>query len=177
MVEVKKTPESASTKCSVKPSWSPCRSNCQIKFKESITNLLPQPPLIDVALREFEGDVDVLVLDRLVGDLRHEVLRLAVKVLEVVAVRHVRQQQRLLGCSFSGVVKIQDSEFNKRYSNNNQLSCVKHTKQFYVLCIQFLFLEGYVLGSAKEWSLGCVKRAPVARGGPDTGIAQPRDIF
>ena len=32
-----------------------------------------------------------------------------------------------------------------------------------------------VQGSAKEWSLGCVKRAPVARGGHDAGITQPRD--
>ena len=30
-------------------------------------------------------------------------------------------------------------------------------------------------GSAKEWSLGCVKRAPAARGGQDAGITQPRD--
>ena len=32
-----------------------------------------------------------------------------------------------------------------------------------------------VQGSAKEWSLGCVKRASVARGGQDAGITQPRD--
>ena len=29
--------------------------------------------------------------------------------------------------------------------------------------------------SAEQWSLGCVKRAPVARGGQDAGITQPRD--
>ena len=33
----------------------------------------------------------------------------------------------------------------------------------------------YVQGSAKEWSLGCVKRARAARGGQDVGITQPRD--
>ena len=35
-----------------------------------------------------------------------------------------------------------------------------------------------VQGSAKEWflgSLGCVKRAPGARGGQEAGITQPRD--
>ena len=31
--------------------------------------------------------------------------------------------------------------------------------------------------SAKEWALGCVKRAPAARGGQDAGITQPRDHF
>ena len=31
----------------------------------------------------------------------------------------------------------------------------------------------YLQGSAKEWSLGCVKRAPDARGSQDTGITQP----
>ena len=30
-------------------------------------------------------------------------------------------------------------------------------------------------GSAKERSLGCVKRAPAARGGQDAGITQPKD--
>ena len=30
-------------------------------------------------------------------------------------------------------------------------------------------------GSAKEWSLGCVKRAPAAKGGQDAEITQPRD--
>ena len=29
--------------------------------------------------------------------------------------------------------------------------------------------------AAKEWSLGCVKRAPAARGGQEAGITQPRD--
>ena len=29
--------------------------------------------------------------------------------------------------------------------------------------------------SSKEWSLGCVKRAPIARGSRDAGIRQPRD--
>ena len=29
--------------------------------------------------------------------------------------------------------------------------------------------------SAKEWSLGCVKRAPAARGSQGAGITQPRD--
>ena len=32
-----------------------------------------------------------------------------------------------------------------------------------------------VQGSAKEWSLGCVKRAHAARGGQDAGITQPSD--
>ena len=32
-----------------------------------------------------------------------------------------------------------------------------------------------VQGLAKEWSLGCVKRAPAARGSQDAGITQPRD--
>ena len=32
-----------------------------------------------------------------------------------------------------------------------------------------------VQGSAKEWTLGCVKRAPVARGDQDAGITHPRD--
>ena len=32
-----------------------------------------------------------------------------------------------------------------------------------------------VQGSAKDWTLGCVKRAPAARGGQDVGITQPRD--
>ena len=35
--------------------------------------------------------------------------------------------------------------------------------------------SGHVEGSAKEWSLGCVKRAPAAREGQDAGITQPRD--
>ena len=35
--------------------------------------------------------------------------------------------------------------------------------------------EVIIQGSAKEWSLGCVKRAPAARGGQDAGITQPRD--
>ena len=30
-------------------------------------------------------------------------------------------------------------------------------------------------GSAKEWTLGCVKRASAATGGQDAGITQPRD--
>ena len=30
-----------------------------------------------------------------------------------------------------------------------------------------------VQGLAKEWSLGCVKRAPMARGTQDAGIMQP----
>ena len=34
-----------------------------------------------------------------------------------------------------------------------------------------------VQGSGKEWSLGCVKRAPVARGDQDVGITQPRDLY
>ena len=33
----------------------------------------------------------------------------------------------------------------------------------------------HVQGSVRELSLGCVKRAPVARGGQDAGITQPRD--
>ena len=32
-----------------------------------------------------------------------------------------------------------------------------------------------VQGSDKEWSLGCVKRAPAARGDQGAGIMQPRD--
>ena len=35
-------------------------------------------------------------------------------------------------------------------------------------------VEGYVQRSAKEWSLGCVKRAPAARCGQGAGITQPR---
>ena len=38
-----------------------------------------------------------------------------------------------------------------------------------------LGLANVIQGSAKEWSLGCVKRAPVARGVQDAGITQPRD--
>ena len=34
-----------------------------------------------------------------------------------------------------------------------------------------------IQGSAKEWSLGCVKRAPAARGSQDAGITQPREPF
>ena len=33
----------------------------------------------------------------------------------------------------------------------------------------------YVQGSAKEWTLGCVKRNPVAREGQDAEITQPGD--
>ena len=36
-----------------------------------------------------------------------------------------------------------------------------------------VFLSSYVQGSAKEWSLGCVKRAPGVRGGQDAGTTQP----
>ena len=39
-----------------------------------------------------------------------------------------------------------------------------------LFCVQIC----YVQGSAKEWSLGFVKRAPVARGGQDAGVTQPR---
>ena len=40
----------------------------------------------------------------------------------------------------------------------------------------FCVVEGMctVQGSAKEWALGCVKRAPAAKGGQDAGITQPR---
>ena len=35
----------------------------------------------------------------------------------------------------------------------------------------------YVQGLAKEGSLGCVKRAPVARGAQDAELTQPRDHY
>ena len=35
--------------------------------------------------------------------------------------------------------------------------------------------KDHVQESAKEWSLGCVKRAPAARKGQGAGITQPRD--
>ena len=34
-----------------------------------------------------------------------------------------------------------------------------------------------VQGSAKEWSIGCVKRAPAARVIRDMGITQPKDHY
>ena len=37
------------------------------------------------------------------------------------------------------------------------------------------FLTISVQGSFKEWSLGCVKCAPAARGGQNAGITQPVD--
>ena len=37
----------------------------------------------------------------------------------------------------------------------------------HILCV--------VQGSAKEWSLGCVKRAPAARGGQDAVLTKLRD--
>ena len=33
----------------------------------------------------------------------------------------------------------------------------------------------FVQGSAKEWSLGCVKHVSFARGGQDLGFKKPRD--
>ena len=40
------------------------------------------------------------------------------------------------------------------------------------------FLKQVIIqGSAKEWSIGCVKLAPADRGGQDAGITQPRDNF
>ena len=33
----------------------------------------------------------------------------------------------------------------------------------------------HLQGSAKEWSLGCMKCAHTARGGQEAGITQPRD--
>ena len=35
----------------------------------------------------------------------------------------------------------------------------------------------HLQGSAKEWSLGCVKRAPTARVIRDMGITQPKDHY
>ena len=36
-------------------------------------------------------------------------------------------------------------------------------------------VKAYLQGSAKEWTLGYVKRAAAARGSQDEGITQPRD--
>ena len=38
-----------------------------------------------------------------------------------------------------------------------------------------LEFQAYRVSAAKEWSLGCVKRAPASRGDQDAGITQPRD--
>ena len=40
-------------------------------------------------------------------------------------------------------------------------------------CRAVRLIASLLQGSAKEWSLGCVKCAPAARGGQDAGITQP----
>ena len=44
------------------------------------------------------------------------------------------------------------------------------------LCVPFPFPSVVsIQASAQKWSIGCVKCAPVARGGQDAGFTQPRD--
>ena len=50
---------------------------------------------------------------------------------------------------------------------------------FFGRSLYYSFSDNYsrttLQGSAKDWSLGCVKRTPSARGVQDAGITQPRD--
>ena len=62
------------------------------------------------------------------------------------------------------------NEYNFIYSFFHWIDVIQH----YIFLKIFLYApRRKIHGSAKEWSLGCVKRALAARGGQDAGITQP----
>ena len=95
--------------------------------------------------------------------------------------RQKRPQSRKGRKEGKGVTKVtkrdtKDLEELLHLRRRSQSPTIKPTR--FCLITLFKYVHSCVItlqGSAKELSLGCVKRATAARGGQDAGITQPRD--
>ena len=72
--------------------------------------------------------------------------------------------------------KIQQKPVTDTLSKTFKIKMQNSFWEFHILTYYSFFQSHtHIQGSAKEWSLRCVKRAPAARGNQDMGITQSRD--
>ena len=60
------------------------------------SHLFTQTSFVDIALSKIKSHIQLFIFNRLVGNLRHQVLSVSVKVFKIIAMRHVTEQHGFL---------------------------------------------------------------------------------